>query len=258
MHLPLPLAAVSTVTQSILRREFHRAAPLWPNAIDGSVFYPAEAKERRHRVLLVGHPLLPLKNFATAIIALNAVHSSLETLEVVWICQVEAYVPTARFPLQTIVNPPQSELPELYRSSADVMLFPSLYESWGMPAMEAMASGIPLVTSSCFGVGEFALHGHNCLVVPPTDAASMAAAVLTLLLNEAYAEQLAAAGRQSVLRFTWEAAVEAMEESCYRLRHFFPRRRRSEREADDEEASDERAGEPGVDMDIEDGKEDAP
>lgn len=62
----------------------------------------------------------------------------------------------------------QSDLPRLYRGH-DAFLFTSRYEAWGMPVMEAMASGLPLVTTNCKGVATFAQHGVNCLMAAPDD-----------------------------------------------------------------------------------------
>lgn len=45
------------------------------------------------------------------------------------------------------------------------------YEAWGMPVLEAMASGVPVVTTDCLGVRTFCKHGDNCLIAAPDDAA---------------------------------------------------------------------------------------
>ena len=58
---------------------------------------------------------------------------------------------------------PQSDVPLLYRGHA-AFLFTSRYEAWGLPVMEAMASGLPVVATRCLGVAAFAEHGFNCLL----------------------------------------------------------------------------------------------
>jgi glycosyltransferase involved in cell wall biosynthesis len=62
--------------------------------------------------------------------------------------------------------PPQEDLAELYRGH-DAFLFTSRYEAWGMPVMEAMASGLAVVASRCLGVATFAQHAQNCLLADP-------------------------------------------------------------------------------------------
>lgn len=47
------------------------------------------------------------------------------------------------------------------------------YEAWGMPVLEAMASGLAVVTTRCYGVTHFAEHGRNCLMADPGDHLGM-------------------------------------------------------------------------------------
>jgi glycosyltransferase involved in cell wall biosynthesis len=60
----------------------------------------------------------------------------------------------------------QDELPVLYRGH-DAFLFTSRYEAWGMPVLEAMASGVPVVATHCMGVDSFAKPGVNALLADP-------------------------------------------------------------------------------------------
>jgi glycosyltransferase involved in cell wall biosynthesis len=57
----------------------------------------------------------------------------------------------------------QDDVPLLYRGHA-AFLFTSRYEAWGLPVMEAMASGLPVVATRCLGLAAFAEHGYNCLL----------------------------------------------------------------------------------------------
>ena len=57
----------------------------------------------------------------------------------------------------------QEDLPALYRGH-DVFLFTSRYEAWGMPVLEAMASGLAVVATRCLGVDSFSHHLVNCLL----------------------------------------------------------------------------------------------
>lgn len=189
-------------------------ATWWPRGA------PALSEHNRgYRVLLVGNPALAFKNHSTALRALNLVRQRVPELEVVWMCQVEPRVQGVTFPLSTRVNPPQAEVPRVYREGFHCMLFTSVYEAWGMPPMEAMASGIPLVTARCHGVDMFCHHGYNCLMADPNDHVGLAHHVLWLLTNPRWALRMARQAHELVRQFTWDNTMDALESVLYQVAH---------------------------------------
>jgi glycosyltransferase involved in cell wall biosynthesis len=102
---------------------------------------------------------------------------------------------------------------DLYRG-ADVLLFPSTYEGFGMPIVEAQAVGRPVITSNIASMPEAAGEGGACLV-DPFDVASIRAGLLRVLGDEAYAAGLVAAGFENVRRFRVEA-IAARYAQVYR------------------------------------------
>ncbi|MDQ4070765.1 MAG: glycosyltransferase family 4 protein [Actinomycetota bacterium] len=102
---------------------------------------------------------------------------------------------------------------ELY-AEAQVAVVPSLYEGFSLPAVEAMACGLPLVTTTGGALPEVVGDDGECaLLVPPNDPGAMAAAIVRALDDAALRARLGAAGRQRVLRrFTWRATAEATVE----------------------------------------------
>jgi len=99
-------------------------------------------------------------------------------------------------------------LTELFAEAA-VAVVPSLYEGFSLPAVEAMASGTPLVATTGGALPEVVgPSGRAGLLVPPGDPAALAEAVLAVLGSVGLAERLSAAGRERVLaHFTWEACA---------------------------------------------------
>jgi glycosyltransferase involved in cell wall biosynthesis len=102
---------------------------------------------------------------------------------------------------------------ELY-GEANVAVVPSLYEGFSLPAVEAMASGVPLVTTTGGAlpevVGESGVTG---LLVPPGDSDALALAIGAILDNAERGHQLSEAARRRVLeRFTWRACATATAE----------------------------------------------
>jgi glycosyltransferase involved in cell wall biosynthesis len=88
-------------------------------------------------------------------------------------------------------QPPERLFPAL--AAADVVAFPSLWEAFGIAALEALALGRPAVLTSGSGFQEFAADGDNSLLVPPGDAGALGGALVRLLADEQLARRLGAA-----------------------------------------------------------------
>jgi glycosyltransferase involved in cell wall biosynthesis len=105
------------------------------------------------------------------------------------------------------------ELEGLYAAAA-AFVFPSLYEGFGLPILEAMARGVPVATSSRGSLGEVA--GDAALLFDPDDERSIADAVERLLRDEELAASLRSAGLERAGQFSWEAAAEGTVQSYRR------------------------------------------
>jgi glycosyltransferase involved in cell wall biosynthesis len=93
------------------------------------------------------------------------------------------------------------DLPTLY-SGALAMVYPSLYEGFGVPIVEAQACGAPVITSAASSLPEVA--GEAALLVDPQDTAAIAAALRRVLSEPGLAERLRADGPRQAAKFTWE------------------------------------------------------
>lgn len=101
------------------------------------------------------------------------------------------------------------DLPALY-SAARAVLFPSLYEGFGIPVLEAMACGTPTVTSNCSSLPEVA--GDAALLVDPLDVEAIAEAALRLLDDGALRDSLRAKGLARARLFPWSrTAAETLK-----------------------------------------------
>ncbi|MFP3941821.1 MAG: glycosyltransferase family 4 protein [Thermoanaerobaculia bacterium] len=99
----------------------------------------------------------------------------------------------------------QEALPALYQG-ASLFLYPTLYEGFGLPVVEAMASGTPVLTSNTSALKEIA-SGHAHLV-DPLDTERMARAIVRLMTDHAYREKLAAKGLDRSRDFRWRLTAE--------------------------------------------------
>ncbi|MGE5541512.1 MAG: glycosyltransferase family 4 protein [Bacillota bacterium] len=94
-------------------------------------------------------------------------------------------------------------------SWADVAVFPSTYEPFGLVALEGMAAGCPVVVSDCGGLSETVEHGIDGLKCRPGDAGSLASEVLHVLCDRAYGEYLKSnAHRKVASRYTWAGVAD--------------------------------------------------
>ena len=89
---------------------------------------------------------------------------------------------------------------------ADVVAYPSLQEGFGLPALEALASGTPLVTTRGSAVEE--VVGDAALLVEPGDVEGLACALAAVLDNQATATRLRSAGPPRAAAFTWKRSVD--------------------------------------------------
>jgi glycosyltransferase involved in cell wall biosynthesis len=96
---------------------------------------------------------------------------------------------------------PEGDLPALL-SGARLFAFPSLYEGFGMPVLEAMACGIPVVCSNTSSLPEVA--GDAALLVDPLDVGELAATMERVLGDEGLRAELVRRGFEQVRKFSWE------------------------------------------------------
>jgi glycosyltransferase involved in cell wall biosynthesis len=99
-----------------------------------------------------------------------------------------------------------AELEMLY-SRASVFAFPSLDEGFGIPVLEAMARGLPVLTANVSALPEVA--GDGALLVDPKDVESIAAGLCRLIEDAGLRDELSHRGLQRSRRYTWDAAADA-------------------------------------------------
>ena len=104
---------------------------------------------------------------------------------------------------------PDEDLPGLIRG-ARAMVYPSLYEGFGLPPLEAMAVGTPVLTSNTSSLPE--VVGEAAVMVDPEDIEAMAVAMERLWTDETWRESLRTKGYQQAQQFNWDrSARETMD-----------------------------------------------
>jgi glycosyltransferase involved in cell wall biosynthesis len=109
---------------------------------------------------------------------------------------------------------PTADLPHFY-NGAEVFVYPSLYEGFGLPPLEAMQCGTPVVTSNVSSIPE--IVGDSCILADPYSTDSIAASILKLLLDEDEWHKYSLMGMEKSKEYSWQkTAVETLEvyEKC--------------------------------------------
>jgi glycosyltransferase involved in cell wall biosynthesis len=193
------------------------------NAIDShfSVTPPADAVARvreryqlNHRFVLYVGNIKPHKNLVRLIEAFNELRAGdLEDLKLLIIGDEISKLPALRLAVHRhklhkhvrfLGYVPDDQLAVLYRL-ASVFVFPSLYEGFGLPPLEAMASGTPVVTSNVSSLPE--VVGDAAMLVDPHDVDSIVGGLRTVLTDPARAEEMRRKGFERAHEFSWERSV---------------------------------------------------
>jgi glycosyltransferase involved in cell wall biosynthesis len=155
----------------------------------------------------------PRKNYRRLIQAFSNIKSQISNVRLViaggkgWLYD-DIFAEVKRLGLEGSVLFPgfvdDDDLPTLY-SAAELLAYPSIYEGFGFPVLEAMACGSPVVTSNTSSLPE--VGGEAALLVEPTDVEAIAGAILCLLQDADLRRNLIARGFEQAHKFTWEKAA---------------------------------------------------
>jgi glycosyltransferase involved in cell wall biosynthesis len=104
------------------------------------------------------------------------------------------------------IGPVEGKLVSLYYNAADVFVFPSIYEGFGLPLVEAMASGTPVIASNINCIPE--ITGGNAILSHPFDVKSLSKNILEVLSNESLAKEMKRRGIKRSKEFTWKKTAK--------------------------------------------------
>lgn len=209
--LPLRKIVVSGWLLEILRETYGEDSTLLLNTVDRAQFHPVSAVRPNDgllRVLLLYHTYewKGTKEGVAIVEAIKKTHPNVRLI----LFGSRKEKPDVSCD-EYYFNVPQVELANIY-SRADVFLCPSWDEGFGLPALEAMACGIPVVTYDNGGSRDFAFHEKTALVAPRRDTKQLALELTRLIEDPALRECIARGGYEFVMTMpTWEEQTTELE-----------------------------------------------
>ena len=182
--------------------------------VEGEFFVPEadpRGAEMRHRygldgpylVFLVGTPE-PRKNLARTVEAARRGAPGVPLVIIGPVAAITALLQDDSQGIRCLGPVPDTDL-LLVLHGAEVALYPSLYEGFGFPALEALAAGVPLITSDRSALPE--VVGNAAVLVNPESVEDMAHAIRSLLDDTERRRKLIAQGRTRAKEFSWEQAA---------------------------------------------------
>jgi GT2 family glycosyltransferase len=174
-----------------------------PCGIDPDTYRPTGVPRRDGVVLAVGRAH-PLKRFDLTLAAYDLLPEPRPEL---WLYGVEPHLARDRA-ARYVEAPTDAEVNDLL-NEATVLVQTSRHEGFGLPILEAMAAGTPVVCTDAHGNRDFCRDRVNCLM-PEATPAAVAAAVQELMGDPALRERLAAEGRATAARYEWDGLVDRL------------------------------------------------
>ena len=179
------------------------------SGVDDSFFDAAPLRRPKPYVLYLG-TIEPRKNVETLLDAWNALRADLRDAFDLVIAGPMGWAPPkiqarVRAESNYLGYVKQAELPAL-TAGASLFVYPSLYEGFGFPVVQAMASSVPVITSNVSSLPE--VTGDGGILIEPKSVSQLAAAMTSLLEDESKREQLGKRARQHADQFRWSRCAE--------------------------------------------------
>ena len=219
LYLPLNIITISSWLKEWINDTYGKNAIVAGVGIEHNIFYPRPGMLKH----ITGYKVMGIfrgfdyKGDTDLINALNIAALEIPELKPIIVCSKDTLnglkeKNEIKFDYSFFESPSDDKLAELY-SSSDLFVFASHIEGYGLPPLEAMACGTPVVTTDCRGVKDFVDDEENAILVPPKQPESIAKSIIKLYNNPDIADNLKKNGLKTAENFTWERVVDVFEKA---------------------------------------------
>ena len=219
LYLPLNIITISTWLKEWIMEVYGKNAIVAGVGIEHNVFYPRKDMLKD----ITGYKVMGIfrgfdyKGDSDLINALNIAAGKISELKPIIVCSKDTFnglkeKNDIKFDFAFFESPSDDKLAELY-SSTDLFVFASHIEGYGLPPLEAMACGTPVVTTDCRGVEDFVVDEENALLVPPKQPEAIANSIIKLYNDPDLADKLKNNGLKTAENFTWKRVVDVFEKA---------------------------------------------
>ena len=199
--VPRIVTISSWIAREIRERHGHAATPI-PISADPEVYYPRGDRPAAPPVRIAAMLRQDERRGMKFLLPALAEVAGRPDVEIVLFGHAAVPADAPRFP-HTHLGTLQREAVPKFLSKVHVVVDPSLFQGFGLIGLEGMASGAACVLTDSGGASEYAVDGVNALLVPPRDAAALAAGIRRLLDDPTLRARLAAKGVETARAFTW-------------------------------------------------------
>lgn len=188
------------------------------DGVDLNVFKPnaTEKKEIHKKTICSIARQEYRKGFTDFIDAVNLLYNKRNDFRILLFTNQKDFLFNASFPYEIIYPKSDSEIVTCLHSS-DIFVSASHFEGFGLPALEAMACGVGVISTDCGGIKEYGIDYYNCIITPIADKKSLSNSIEILLDDNQLLSTLIENGVKTVQNFTWEIMCDNFEKELIKL-----------------------------------------